>query len=73
MLADVSVADQTAFSSQRARAHRPTKKPPFLVAQLVVMAIFIVIGFRAVKSFRIEPIAAPEAWRSTKASLIVIC
>jgi hypothetical protein len=37
------------------------------------MAIFIVIGFRAVKSFRIEPIAAPEAWRSTKASLIVIC
>jgi hypothetical protein len=47
----------------------PTQKePPFLVAQLVVMAIFAVIGIFAVKKFRIEPIAAPAAWRSTKAS-----
>jgi hypothetical protein len=48
----------------------PTQKePPFLVAQLVVMAIFVLIGTLAVKKFRIEPIAtAPAAWRSTKAS-----
>ena len=36
----------------------PTQKePPFLVAQLLVMAIFVVIGIFAVKRFRIEPIA----------------
>jgi hypothetical protein len=30
----------------------PTQKePPFLIAQLVVMAIFIVVGFFAVKKF----------------------
>ena len=48
----------------------PTQKePPFLVAQLIVMAIFVVIGILAVKRFRIEPIAAAAAaWRSTKAS-----
>jgi hypothetical protein len=47
----------------------PTQKePPFLIAQLAVMAIFAVIGIFAVKKFRIEPIAAPAAWRNTKAS-----
>jgi hypothetical protein len=47
----------------------PTQKePPFLIAQLVVMAIFVVIGIFAVKKFRIEPVAAPAAWRNTKAS-----
>jgi hypothetical protein len=47
----------------------PTQKePPFLIAQLGVMAIFIVIGIFAVKKFRIDPIAAPAAWRNTKAS-----
>jgi hypothetical protein len=47
----------------------PTQKePPFLIAQLVVMAIFVVIGIFAVKRFRIDPIAAPAAWRNTKAS-----
>ena len=47
----------------------PTQKePPFLIAQLAVMAIFVVIGIFAVKKFRIEPIAAPAAWRNTKAS-----
>jgi hypothetical protein len=47
----------------------PTQKePPFLIAQLVVMAIFAVIGIFAVKKFRIEPIAAPAAGGNTKAS-----
>ena len=45
----------------------PTQKePPFLIAQLVVMAIFVVIGIFAVKKFRIEPIAAPAAWKILK-------
>jgi hypothetical protein len=36
----------------------PTQKePPFLFAQLGVMAIFVVIGILAVKKFRIAPIA----------------
>jgi len=36
----------------------PTQKePPFLFAQLGVMAIFVVIGVLAVKKFRIAPIA----------------
>ena len=43
------------------------KEPPFLIAQLVVMAIFIVLGVFAVKRFRNQPVAT-EAWRSTKAS-----
>jgi hypothetical protein len=52
-----------------AHALAPTQKePPFLVTQLIIMAIFAVIGFLAVKKFHIEPIAAPAAWRSTKAS-----
>lgn len=37
----------------------PTQKePPFLVAQLVVMAIFAMIGVFAVKKFRLERMAA---------------
>jgi len=37
----------------------PTQKePPFLVAQLVVMAIFVMIGVVAVKKFRLERMAA---------------
>jgi uncharacterized membrane protein SirB2 len=43
------------------------KEPPFLIVQLVVMAIFIVLGVFAVKRFRNQPVAT-EAWRSTKAS-----
>jgi uncharacterized membrane protein SirB2 len=36
----------------------PTQKePPFLVAQLVVMAIYIVLGFFAVKKFHVERVA----------------
>jgi len=47
----------------------PTQsEPPFLVVQLVVLAIFVVVGIRAVKKFRVEPVAEPAAWRSTKAS-----
>jgi hypothetical protein len=48
----------------------PTQKePPFLVVQLVVMAIFIGVGVLAVKKFRIDPVAAvPTAWKNTKAS-----
>lgn len=38
-----------------AHALAPTQKePPFLIAQLVVMAIFIVLGIFAVKQFRLE-------------------
>jgi hypothetical protein len=47
----------------------PTQKePPFLVVQLIVMAIFVVIGVLAVKKFRTEPVVTPAAWRGTKAS-----
>lgn len=48
----------------------PTQKePPFAIAQIIVMAIFVGIGIFAVKKFRIAPSVAPgEAWRSTKAS-----
>ena len=39
-----------------AHALAPTQKePPFLIAQLVVMAIFIVLGIFAMKKFRFEP------------------
>lgn len=41
------------------KALAPTQKePPFLVAQLVVMAIFITIGIFAVKKFHMERVAA---------------
>ena len=40
------------------KALAPTQKePPFLVAQLALMAIFIVIGVLAVKKFRIDRVA----------------
>jgi len=46
----------------------PTQKePPFLVVQLIVMAIFIGLGIFAVKGFRGTP-AAAEAWKSSRAS-----
>jgi hypothetical protein len=43
------------------------KEPPFLVVQLIVMAIFIVLGIFTVKKFR-EPVAAAPQWTKTKAS-----
>jgi uncharacterized membrane protein SirB2 len=43
-------------------AFAPTQKePPFLVAQLLVMAIFVAIGILAVKRFRVAPIATAAA------------
>jgi hypothetical protein len=43
----------------------PTQKePPFLVVQLLVMAVFVVLGIFAVKKFRLAPAAAaPAAWK----------
>ncbi|MFZ0537457.1 MAG: hypothetical protein WAM47_11360, partial [Candidatus Sulfotelmatobacter sp.] len=47
----------------------PTQKePPFLIVQLIVLAIFIVLGIFAVKGFRVAPAAAEAAWKSSKAS-----
>ncbi len=41
------------------KALAPTQKePPFLVAQLAVMAIFVVLGILAVKKFQVERVAA---------------
>jgi hypothetical protein len=52
-----------------AHALAPTgKEPPFLVAQLIVMAIFVVLGVFAVKKFRLQPVASVPSWRNTKAS-----
>jgi hypothetical protein len=40
------------------KALAPTQKePPFLVAQLIVMALFIVLGIFAVKKFQVERVA----------------
>jgi hypothetical protein len=51
-----------------AHALAPTQtEPPFLVAQLLVMAVFIVLGIFAVKRFRIDP-AAASYWGRSKAS-----
>ncbi len=51
-----------------AHALAPTgKEPPFLVVQLIVMAIFIVLGILTVKKFRIDAATEP-AWRNSKAS-----
>jgi uncharacterized membrane protein SirB2 len=47
---------QTFMKVPSVHALAPTwKEPPFLVAQLVVMAIFVVLGIFAVKNFRVEP------------------
>lgn len=51
-----------------AHALAPTgKEPPFLVVQLIVMAIFVVLGIFAVKKFR-DPAASEPVWKSSKAS-----
>jgi len=44
------------------------KEPPFLIAQLIVMALFVVLGIFAVKKFRLEPVASAPAWKNSKAS-----
>jgi hypothetical protein len=49
-----------------AHALAPTgKEPPFLIVQLVVMAIFIVLGIFAVNKFRVD---AEPAWRNSRVS-----
>jgi hypothetical protein len=47
------------------QALAPTQKePPFLVAQLLVMAIFVGLGVLALRKFRLVPAAAaPAAWK----------
>jgi hypothetical protein len=48
------------------KALAPTQKePPFAIAQLVVLAIFVGIGIKAVRKFRIEPVAATRAARAS--------
>jgi hypothetical protein len=32
------------------------KEPPFLIAQLIVMAIFLVLGFLSARRFRVDPV-----------------
>jgi hypothetical protein len=60
---------QTFLKVPAVHALAPTQKePPFLIAQLGVMAIFLVLGILAVKKFRNEPTATVAAWRNTKAS-----
>jgi uncharacterized membrane-anchored protein len=44
------------------------KEPPFAITQLIVMAIFIVLGVFAVKKFRIVSVAVEPAWTRSKAS-----
>ncbi len=52
-----------------AHALAPTQKEaPFAVVQLIVMAIFIVLGIFAVKNFRLKPVATAPSWTRTKAS-----
>ena len=47
----------------------PTQKePPFLIVQLIVLAIFVLLGIFAVKGFRGAPAAAEAAWKNSKAS-----
>jgi hypothetical protein len=47
----------------------PTQKePPFLIVQLVVMAIFVVLGILAEKKFDLAPVATVPSWKSSKAS-----
>jgi hypothetical protein len=47
----------------------PTQKePPFLIVQLVVLAIFVVLGILAVKKFRLQPMTSAPSWANTKAS-----
>jgi hypothetical protein len=67
---NVFVAVVQAFLKQPTlHALAPTRKePPFLIAQLAIMAVFIVLGFLAVKKFRLAPAAPAEARTGYKAS-----
>jgi hypothetical protein len=47
----------------RLKALAPThSEPPFLIAQLVVMALFIVLGIFAVRKFHVEHLGTTEAF-----------
>ena len=47
----------------------PTQQePPFLISQLIFMAIFVVLGIFAVKKFRLEAADTLPAWKNSKAS-----
>jgi len=48
----------------------PTQKePPFAIAQLIVLVVFIVVGIFAVKNFRLgADVTSMGTWRNTKAS-----
>ena len=60
---------QTFMKVPAVHALAPTQKePPFLIAQLVVMALFVVLGIFAVKKFRGEPVVSAPSWRNTKVS-----
>jgi uncharacterized membrane protein SirB2 len=67
---NVFVAVVQAFLKQPTlHALAPTQKePPFLIAQLVVMVVFIVLGSLAVSRFRLSPAAPADASRGYKAS-----
>ena len=43
-------------------------EPPFAIAQLIVLAIFIGLAAAAVRRFRVEPTSAAPVWTRTKAS-----
>ena len=52
-----------------AHALAPTQRePPFLITQLIVMALFVVVGIFAVKKFRLEPAAGEPARKNTRAA-----
>ena len=45
------------------KALAPTQsEPPFLIVQLVVMALFIVLGIFAVRTFQVEHLGTTEAF-----------
>ncbi len=56
---------QTFLKVPAVHALAPTQKePPFLVVQLLVMAVFVVLSVLAVKKFQLTPAAAaPAAWK----------
>jgi hypothetical protein len=53
------VAVQSFLKVPALKALAPTQKePPFLIAQLAVLAVFIVLGVLSVKRFHVERVAA---------------
>ncbi len=52
------VRESAAVESYRSDA---TKEPPFGIAQIVVLALFVVLTIRAVKKFRIESMSVAKS------------